>query len=820
MVCGWEQSWKKLYSQQKVGRFLKIFGVFLIVIVVFSSLYTSANSIGNGEQTTELLIGWGNLLQVVANVAYVILRPLVALAGLAMDNQLIYGSFMGLDASLWQIWQIVRTFSNYALGLIFLIWVLNYNLSPSKKVRSLWFFNKIGSPTELITKTLIASVLIQATWFIMMVLVDLSTILTYSVGGIPTSIITQLDEKVHDVRMLSTNVLLNLGDEGLQKDKTVDQAIVTYWTTKQNNKDTNYIAPCKIAEVQKQKFIVGRAFDSLTGSNWSGWFKKLTMIPGYCSHIWALYSFVEFERTGGEKQANYQQKLKSFVRDLERSSEDQVKKLIAWGMIYPISPWAFLVNSGGKAPSATQVDGYQEGDTKYGYKGNGLADCDVFWFVPAKAEWEWDKAKYKCLYDKTDISLSTIINKWKSMTWPFVSLYSNMFNFADLSGYKDLWVWQLFILALINTGFSVLLILPLIALVVVLFARVGILWIAIALSPFIALLKIFGGKALPEWLSIDWLMKLLIAPVLISFAVSISLVFMSALKSSLGNEASGPSNGGVSTAKVLKDISGFEVDPKDESLWILGFIKIHLNNGLLNLSWVVIMLFGLGITWFLLFWAIKQTSVGKAIWSSLQELWQKTFMSTPFIPIGSKWLSLQTLKNASVGGDSIANKFANKLQEESDKNLKDWLSPDDNDKGNDDKAFKEKSKAFFTEGADPISTFNIDHNNVNSALDTYKNLDEIRSSTYTSQENATKMANLADTLWKGQLDKWNSAKDDPEVAWSEASKIKWAMEAILSDGTIQKSGRIGDWSKNANIKIGNKHYSLDATSGKLTVKGN
>lgn len=73
---------------------MKIFGVFLIVIVVFSSLYTAANSIGNGEQTTELLIGWGNLLQVVANVAYVILRPLVALAGLAMDNQLIYGSFM------------------------------------------------------------------------------------------------------------------------------------------------------------------------------------------------------------------------------------------------------------------------------------------------------------------------------------------------------------------------------------------------------------------------------------------------------------------------------------------------------------------------------------------------------------------------------------------------------------------------------------------------------------------------------------------------------------------------------------------------------
>jgi hypothetical protein len=39
----------------------------------------------------------------------------------------------------------------------------------------------VGSPTELIKKTLIASVLVQLSWFIVMVAVDLSTILTYSV---------------------------------------------------------------------------------------------------------------------------------------------------------------------------------------------------------------------------------------------------------------------------------------------------------------------------------------------------------------------------------------------------------------------------------------------------------------------------------------------------------------------------------------------------------------------------------------------------------------------------------------------------------------
>lgn len=78
---------------------------------------------GNTEAQimTEQLISWNNFLQVLSSIAYVILRPLIALAGLLMDNQLIYGSFMHLDTALWKIWQIVRTFANYALGLIFLV---------------------------------------------------------------------------------------------------------------------------------------------------------------------------------------------------------------------------------------------------------------------------------------------------------------------------------------------------------------------------------------------------------------------------------------------------------------------------------------------------------------------------------------------------------------------------------------------------------------------------------------------------------------------------------------------------------------------------
>jgi hypothetical protein len=40
---------------------------------------------------------------------------------------------------------------------------------------------KVDSPMTLIKKTLVASVLVQMSWFIVMVAVDLSTILTYSI---------------------------------------------------------------------------------------------------------------------------------------------------------------------------------------------------------------------------------------------------------------------------------------------------------------------------------------------------------------------------------------------------------------------------------------------------------------------------------------------------------------------------------------------------------------------------------------------------------------------------------------------------------------
>lgn len=87
--------------------------------------------------------------------------------------------------------------------------------------------------------------------------------------------------------------------------------------------------------------------------------------------------------------------------------------------------------------------------------------------------------------------------------------------------------------------------LPLLALVIVLFARIAILWIAIATSPFIVLINVFDGVfskgILPSRLEPKELIKLLLAPVLVSFAVSIALIFMTSLKNTIREESTGDS---------------------------------------------------------------------------------------------------------------------------------------------------------------------------------------------------------------------------------------------------------------------------------------
>lgn len=108
---------------------------------------------------------------------------LASLAGKMLTNTIVYGEFINLDAALFQLWNITRTFANYALGLVILYKILRYIFSDPTQ----------SSPID-ITKSIgwvvVGGIGVQFSRFLMGVLIDIATILTVAMGALPTLVIT------------------------------------------------------------------------------------------------------------------------------------------------------------------------------------------------------------------------------------------------------------------------------------------------------------------------------------------------------------------------------------------------------------------------------------------------------------------------------------------------------------------------------------------------------------------------------------------------------------------------------------------------------
>ena len=606
------------------------------------------------QKQRESIISMTTFMETISKVSYVLLWPLVALAWLAMDNSLVYWSFIWFDVSLWKIWQIVRTFANYTLWVLFLVWILIYNFSPTWKV----FWSAVKDWKDLIVKTLIASVLIQASWFIMMALVDLSTVLTYTVWSLPTLVINA-DEK-EDSRMLQQFTLLNLWNSTASANADIWDAIIWYWGATTWNK-TTYVAPCEVYSTLNQSFIIWRKFDSLTwkDNSWNDAF--LNMAPWYCVYFWKLISFRDFDTKNTKLGETYKERLQTFINDMSSAESDNMTKLVSWWIILPISSWKLWYLSWWAEDSPVKLWEHEYWDKIWCNNDN-----TKIWAVPSVMSGD----AFECLYTESSVSLNNLIKKSTSMVWPFSALYSNLSTFSSFDVSQGLWIWQKFIVMLVNIVFSILLVLPLWALVIVLFARIGILWFVIGLSPFIVLINVFEWLFkinLPINVKYKDIFAVLIAPVLVSFAVSLALVFMTTLKNAVwpGFGSSTEATATVDGKDAIKNISWMEYDWSNLNL--LWFIKIKLDNVMLNISWLILMIFGLWVTWFLLFRAIKASwSVWKKVWTMFESIWETAMKNMPIIPINWWALTFQSLQDT----PSLINQKLSSATNASEENLR------------------------------------------------------------------------------------------------------------------------------------------------------
>jgi len=102
-------------------------------------------------------------------------------AGKLMTNEFVYGTFMNFDVYLRQMRNISKNFANLTIGFMFLYYILKF-VFQSDEVTG----NDIG---KKIGWFLLASVLIQASWFITGALLDVEKIATSAMGALPWLII-------------------------------------------------------------------------------------------------------------------------------------------------------------------------------------------------------------------------------------------------------------------------------------------------------------------------------------------------------------------------------------------------------------------------------------------------------------------------------------------------------------------------------------------------------------------------------------------------------------------------------------------------------
>lgn len=291
------------------------------------------------------------------------------------------------------------------------------------------------SPLGVIKKTLIAGVLIQASWFLLAALIDVSTVATYAVGGLPLSVIQNTDlgqQKILSVNgKLDLNKFSNITTNG-------EMFSVTYGAGKYNlsscaltnNGDTSISA----------KYVVGRVTPDGT-------------IMGYC--VLFGNTIIPFDETG----------FKTAFLALPGNTADLYTRFINNDGSFSVDP-----------PST--LDDWN----KSGY----IVDITSSTFAPAKTAG-------KSWLSQTDATtLSDIINKSQGFVGPLVTMYSSLLNFAQISDTSITSLGAVSGEVIIKMVIALALLVPLLALAVVLIIRIGFLWLVIAASPIIILSEVFG----------------------------------------------------------------------------------------------------------------------------------------------------------------------------------------------------------------------------------------------------------------------------------------------------------------------------------------
>lgn len=155
--------------------------IFVLLLSVSGAIF--ANDATADVPITETI--WA-ILSTIIDFASWIWVLLAIIAGKVMTNDLVYGEFLGFDNILWQMRVVSRQISTFAIGWLFLFYVLQFLFKPDETTPSfikqkLWYL-------------ILGWVLIQVSWFGIGAIMDIQTITTAAVWSMPTSLFNQMPD--------------------------------------------------------------------------------------------------------------------------------------------------------------------------------------------------------------------------------------------------------------------------------------------------------------------------------------------------------------------------------------------------------------------------------------------------------------------------------------------------------------------------------------------------------------------------------------------------------------------------------------------------
>jgi len=640
------------------------FAAFAPSTIIWNTAYaqeaTTQNETPKPKTIEESLKGVWDFVDLWLRLIYVVIWPMLFLAWIALDNTMVYWSVFHMDAPLRYFWNMTKNFANFALWFIVLFSILKGIFS------SFWWdkWKDARSPMTVIKNTLIAWVLIQASWFLTAALIDVSTVATYAIGGMPTSLLIK-EKDQSSFKLLPTHSKLDLNNANK---KNWDD-IMTWYKAKlgwENEGTTINISPCLIKQFWANSYIVWRKywwemFNHTTKAFIEDPSKKSTETNSQrniCIFGDTVYFFNEFPNAIKDEK-NYETTLLNNINVWSWAAAEFAK-------------CGFFIDIWDEKKENINMSDCSENTIK-----NSLWD-DLYGLIFSGAFPEDDLKKGKVWADynqnhddswikKTAApTVESIIEKTKWFMWPLATIYISIMDFAHLtdtstnaSVAKN--VWDLLIRLWVAIG----MVFPLIALAVVLFIRIWFLRVVIAASPLLILANVFKDTIKMDEIlknfSISNILKAMFAPVITVFALSISLIFMTTLSNSL-------STNNIEQANILWHFDGkIESWPDKEFNYIsffwytVAYPKIAATYAWATwdwFSWMIISFCGIGIMWFLLFAAIKASGTIWKVWDSIKNFWENVIKTTPIVPMAGG-VGIWSLKEQLIDGN-FAEQYRNK----------------------------------------------------------------------------------------------------------------------------------------------------------------